>query len=84
MKRSSKPIGKCKGCELNVRDRCAAFEWPMAQWAKGKCKGYNDAELIARHGAQAEDTLVTPRERRQELFKLKKTEPHWQGVRARK
>ena len=84
MKRSRKPIGKCTGCELNLRDHCAVFEWPRDQWAKGKCKGYNDPELIAQHKAETEGRPVTPRERRQAAFKLKKTEPHWQGVRARK
>ena len=85
MKRSTKPIGKCKGCELNLRDRCAAFEWPREQWTRSKCRGYNDPELIAACQAQSEGAApVTSRERRQALFKLKQTEPHYQGVHARK
>lgn len=86
MKRQGKPIGKCIGCELNTRDRCAVFESPRAQWARGKCRGRNHVELITQHAAepQASAGAAASRERRRALFKLKRTEPHYQGVNARK
>jgi hypothetical protein len=41
-----RPIGKCKGCCLNMRTFCAAGLEPKAQWSKGRCKSLNDQSLL--------------------------------------
>ncbi len=47
--KSPKPVKSCEGCALNRGDRCAAFPYPVQQWARGDCEGYNDEELIAKY-----------------------------------
>jgi hypothetical protein len=41
-----RPIGKCKGCCLNMRTFCAANLEPKAQWSKRRCKSRNDQSLL--------------------------------------
>jgi hypothetical protein len=41
-----RPIGKCKGCCLNMRTFCAAGLEPKNQWNKGRCKNRNDRSLL--------------------------------------
>ncbi|HXW60582.1 MAG TPA: hypothetical protein VEK06_03495 [Myxococcota bacterium] len=48
-KKSHKPVKPCEGCELNLGERCAAFDYPAEQWLHHPCKGYNNPELIARY-----------------------------------
>jgi hypothetical protein len=40
-----RPIGKCKGCCLNARTRCAASLEPREEWGHGKCRHFNDYAL---------------------------------------
>ena len=44
-----KPIGKCKGCPLNLRDQCAVFQYPHEEWSHGHCKGYMNDVLHAHY-----------------------------------
>ncbi len=44
---SLRPIGKCKGCSLNLRRTCAAGLEPKAQWAKGRCACFGKLEMLA-------------------------------------
>ena len=44
---SGRPVGKCKGCCLNMRLFCAAGLEPKTQWSsKGRCGSYGDQELL--------------------------------------
>ena len=38
---SSRPIGKCRGCELNMRTFCAAGLEPHTEWDGGRCRFRN-------------------------------------------
>ena len=38
---SRRPIGKCRGCELNMRTFCAAGLEPYAEWDAGRCRFRN-------------------------------------------
>lgn len=75
------PIGKCKGCCLNLRERCAAGFEPKAQWSRGRCRHYGDQELLA-------DLRKKPGPTGSELARLRRkadaakmaTEPHYNGV----
>jgi hypothetical protein len=72
------PIGKCKGCPLNLRKRCAIFPNPLEQWEKGKkCEGYMNEELHSRYlKEQAEAREKTAKDVRREKATKAKTEPH--------
>jgi len=40
------PIGKCKGCPLNMRTYCAAGLMPKRQWDRGRCRHYGNDGLL--------------------------------------
>lgn len=42
-----RPVGKCKGCALNLRTICAAGCDPKSQWSGGSCPSMNDLSLLA-------------------------------------
>jgi len=44
---SFRPIGKCKGCCLNLKIACAAGLEPKAQWNHGRCNHYGKEEVVA-------------------------------------
>jgi len=78
---SPRPIGKCKGCCLNYKKFCKAGLFPKAEWNKGRCKHYNDKELL-------EKILIAPAPTGARAARLKRkaraasaaTEPHHNGV----
>jgi len=75
-----KPIGKCKGCPLNLKKRCGLFDHPREKWAKGKCNGYMNEQLYAQYlEQQAEPPKRTLKEIRQEKAAQRNTEPHYDG-----
>jgi hypothetical protein len=76
-----KPIGKCKGCPLNLRRRCAVFAHPREEWAKGNCKGYMNEQLHARYLEQkAQSHGDTPKELRRQKAAERKSGPHYDGI----
>jgi hypothetical protein len=78
---SGKPIGKCKGCPLNLKKRCAVFSNPFEMWQKGKCRGYGDEALLAEHvAAQAAVDAKQAKAARRETARRRKTEPHHDGL----
>jgi len=80
-RRSYSPIGKCKGCPLNLKKSCGVFPNPKAEWDKGKCKGFMNEELHAEYlKQQSEFHAKTPKEIRQEVAKRRKSEPHYDGI----
>ena len=76
-----RPIGKCKGCCLNRKARCAAGLAPKAQWDHGRCKYYGDEALLA-------ELLKRPSPSGAKLARLKRrakavekaSQPHYNGV----
>ena len=83
MHRSEKPVGKCHGCALNLRDRCGVYEDPHAMWQKHKtCPGFGNTALF--EAWQAEKAAKTEDERklkRREVAKLRRDEMHHNGDR---
>ena len=80
MNRTRKPVHKCVGCGLNFREHCGVYEMPQEKWAKGRCPGFMSEKLLREYEeAQAQAHDKTPREIRQETFKRRRTEPHWNG-----
>ena len=80
MKKMYKPIHKCSGCGLNLKERCGIFEIPQDMWARGRCPGYMNEKLLREYEeTQRQVHEKTPKEIRQEIFKQRKTVPHWQG-----
>jgi hypothetical protein len=76
-----KPIGKCKGCPLNIKKRCGVFLHPKEMWDRGRCKGFMNDELYADYLEKQEQFHAkTPRELRQEQSKRNKAEPHHDGL----
>ena len=76
-----RPIGKCKGCCLNRKTSCAAGLEPKAQWDHGKCKHFNDFELLEKISSQPPPTgAKLARLRRQGRADLDATYPHHNGV----
>jgi len=76
-----RPIGRCKGCCLNMRTFCAAGVEPKATWDTGRCKHYGDAELLA----AVKDSLPPTGARRARIARRAKaraarSEPHHDGV----
>lgn len=76
-----KPIGKCKGCPLNLKKHCGVFDYPREQWSKKTCEGYMNEELHAQYlEEQAQSHNDTPKELRREKAAERKSEPHWDGI----
>ncbi|OGG43342.1 MAG: hypothetical protein A3F84_24590 [Candidatus Handelsmanbacteria bacterium RIFCSPLOWO2_12_FULL_64_10] len=75
-----RPVGKCKGCGLNFRTFCGKFENPKEMWVTGRCKGFMNEALLQEYLREAETPhLVTSKMVRQEVARLRATEPHYQG-----
>ncbi|MFQ5713682.1 MAG: hypothetical protein ACE5GU_06585 [Candidatus Scalinduaceae bacterium] len=45
MNRNGKPILKCRGCILNLGERCAVYVDPYKRWYHSRCLHYNDKEF---------------------------------------
>lgn len=75
------PVGKCKGCCLNLRTRCAAGFLPKRRWSRGQCRDYGNQELLeqVRHKPAIEGTRLARRRRRWKAA-LAHTEPHYNGL----
>ena len=76
-----RPVGKCKGCCLNLRTYCAAGLPPKDQWDGRRCKHYGDAVLlkdIQRRPGPSGAKLA--RLRRKAKAEAAATEPHHDGV----
>lgn len=43
---AGRPIGKCKGCCLNMRTFCAAGMEPKSEWDRGRCRSQDDAAVL--------------------------------------
>jgi len=76
-----RPIGKCKGCCLNLKASCAAGMLPKDAWARGRCRHYGDAELLeAIQQRPAPTGAELARLRRKAVAAREATKPHYNGV----
>ncbi|MHC4981966.1 MAG: hypothetical protein ACYTF6_02215 [Planctomycetota bacterium] len=79
--KSPRPIGKCKGCCLNYKTFCKAGLAPKAQWNTGRCKHYDDRELLEKILNRPQPTGAhAARLRRKAKAAKAATEPHHNGV----
>ncbi len=53
---AGRPIGKCKGCCLNMRSFCAAGLEPKSEWSRGRCRSWGDGILLEAFYRPAEPT----------------------------
>ncbi len=83
MHRNGKPVRKCHGCPLNLRDRCGAYDSPHDQWHNKKmCSGYKNAALVEQYEARLAQASCEPEhERRPTALKSGRTASHHQDVR---
>jgi len=81
MHRHRKPVRKCVGCGLNFRDYCGVYDTPREMWARGRCPGYKNADLLAEYERRETSRKPTTHDRHRDVQKLRATEPHHQGQR---
>ena len=80
-----RPVGKCKGCCLNLRTRCAAGLLPKNQWDNGNCKQYGNTQLLCevlRTGrlSEARFAVKFARQIRKAKAIAMDTEGHYKGI----
>ena len=76
-----RPVGKCKGCCLNQNRRCAGGLEPKVEWSRGRCRHFDDQELLQRLQYQPEPTgAKLARRHRQTVAVQADTHPHYNGV----
>ena len=76
-----RPIGKCKGCCLNLRTACAAGLEPKVQWDRHRCKFYNDEQLLAKaQDAPPPTGTKLARLQRKARAQEASSAPHYNGV----
>ena len=81
LRRRPRPIGKCKGCCLNLRTLCAAGLEPKAEWDHGPCRFWNDESLLERFLASKSPTgAEAARRTRRAKAASTKSVPHYDGV----
>ncbi len=75
-----RPVGKCKGCCLNMRTFCAAGLEPKTEWSRGNCRSRDDRSILE---AYLHPTPVTgakaARQQRRTKASRMNTEPHYNG-----
>jgi hypothetical protein len=78
-----KPIGKCQGCQLNLKKSCGVFSHPREQWSHGhnQCKGYMNEALYTHYlEEQMQAPQKTHKQLRQEKMAELKTVSHRDGI----
>ena len=78
---ADRPVGKCKGCILNMRTLCAAGLMPKAEWSRGRCRKQNDAAALEAY-LHAEPPVGAKRAKlaRRTKAAATQTEPHHNGL----
>lgn len=78
---AERPIGKCKGCCLNLRTQCAAGVMPKDEWARGRCRSWNDADALdAFLNAEPPVGAELAKLARRRKAAAMRTEPHHDGL----
>ena len=80
-RKRGRPVGKCRGCSLNLRTVCALGLEPHAEWSRGRCRARADESLLEEvadgpplTGAEA------ARQGRRAKAAITKTVPHYDGL----
>lgn len=83
MHTSSKPVRKCHGCGLNLRDRCGVYKSPHEMWHNRKrCPGHGNEALLKEYLSKQEHVGGGKgKDARQLRAKQRRTEPHYNGDR---
>jgi len=83
MHRSAKPVRRCNGCGLNLKDHCGVYDNPHNQWhRRGQCPGYMNEKMLAEYQQHiAASHNKAKKERRKEVAKANGSEPHHDGDR---
>jgi hypothetical protein len=78
---ADRPIGKCKGCCLNMRTLCAAGLQPKKEWDRGRCRKLNDQAALEAYLAAAppQGAKAAKLARRAKAAEMQ-TEPHYNGL----
>jgi hypothetical protein len=78
---ADRPIGKCKGCCLNMRTFCAAGLQPKAEWSRRRCRKWNDQAALEAflNPVPPEGAKAAKLERRAKAAAMQ-TEPHHNGL----
>ena len=81
MKRNSKPVRKCRGCGLNLGDRCGVYADPKRMWHRRTCPGFKNEDMLRQfEDEQAKHPPDRPKALRREAARRRDSEPHWQGT----
>lgn len=74
----SRPVGKCKGCCLNMRTFCAAGKSPKDEWDEGRCKAFGDKEKLEAflNPAPATGAKAAKLQRRAKALELRRSSHH--------
>jgi len=76
-----RPTGKCKGCCLNMRTFCAGDLQPKVEWARGRCRHWNDQAMLDKYYHPTPPTgAKAARRARQAAAAKTRTEPHYDGL----
>ena len=83
MHQRSKPVRKCHGCGLNLRDHCGVYENPHKMWHSHRsCPGYMNEKLLAEYEAeQAQGQGNSKKSKRKAAARSRAMEPHHNGDR---
>ncbi len=78
---AERPIGKCKGCCLNMRTFCAAGLKPKAAWGRGRCRKLNDQSALEAflNAAPPGGAKAAKLQRRAKAAQVQ-TAPHYNGL----
>jgi len=78
---AARPIGKCKGCCLNMKTFCAAGLQPKAEWARKRCRQFNDRAVLEAYRSSAPpEGAKAAKLRRRSRATTAATEPHHNGL----
>jgi len=76
-----RPVGKCKGCCLNLKTVCAGELEPETQWSKGRCRYFGNLQLLEAFINRPQPTgAKLARLVRKAKARAMACEPHYNGV----
>lgn len=81
MHQSAKPVRKCVGCGLNLRDKCGVYANPHEMWHTHKvCPGFGNEKMLAEYQvAQAAKKSDARKDKRRQVTATRRAEPHHNG-----
>jgi hypothetical protein len=81
MHHNAKPVRKCVGCGLNLRDKCGVFADPHAMWhGRRVCPGFGNEKMLAEYEAsRAAQPADARKEKRRQTAEARRAERHHNG-----